>query len=260
MGTSKSLSPIKTDHRKDTVLILDFGGQYCHLIARVVREQNVYSEIVNPNITAEKIKELQKCMNVKGIILSGGPQSVYGSNAQSIDKEILGLNIPVLGLCYGHQLIAYLARARVESAPKKEYGDTTVVIDNPVGVLKGLKNSTEVWMSHSDTVLALPGDYEVIAHSANTPVAAFKHKTLPIFGLQWHPEVVHTKEGTLILRNFVVDVCKASQEWKMENFVQTSIKGIRDIVGNGKCVVALSGGVDSSVAAALLSFPLLYSD
>lgn len=245
-------SQVRTEHRRDTVLILDFGGQYCHLIARAVREQNVYSEIVNPSITAGEIKELQKDMNVKGIILSGGPQSVYGNGAQSIDKDILDLRIPILGLCYGHQLIAHLARGDVQLSSKKEFGDTTIVIDKPVGILKGLGDSVKVWMSHSDTVNALPKDYEVIAHSDNTPVAAFKHKTKPIFGLQWHPEVVHTEQGALVLRNFVIDVCKAKPEWKMEDFVQTSIKEIKDTVENGRCLVALSGGVDSSVAAALV--------
>jgi GMP synthase (glutamine-hydrolysing) len=245
-------SEAKTEHRRDTVLILDFGGQYCHLIARAVREQNVYSEIVNPKITAEKVQKLQKDMNIKGIILSGGPQSVYGNDSQSIDPNILNLNIPVLGLCYGHQLIAKLARGDVQLSPKKEFGDTAVVIDKPVDILKGLGRSLNVWMSHSDTVNALPSDYEVIAHSSNTPVAAFRHRTKPIFGLQWHPEVIHTEQGTLMLKNFVIDICKANPEWKMEDFIPSSIEKIREAVGNGRSIVALSGGVDSTVAAALV--------
>lgn len=237
---------------REAVLILDFGGQYCHLIARAVREQNVYSEIVNPNITAREIEKLQKSTNVKGIILSGGPQSVYGKDSHSIDPNILDLNIPVLGLCYGHQLIAHLARGRVESAERKEYGDTTVTIDNADTILRGLGHTTKVWMSHSDTVLELPSDYKVIAHSENTPVAAFRHKTLPIFGLQWHPEVVQTERGTQVIKNFVVDICNCKQEWRMDDFVDKAIDNIRKVVGKGKCVVALSGGVDSTVATALV--------
>ena len=239
-------------HKRDTILILDFGGQYCHLIARAVREHSVYSEIVGYDITATEIEKLQKDMNVKGIILSGGPQSVYGEDAQSIDKSILDLGIPILGLCYGHQLIAHLARGDVQPAPKKEFGDTTIVIDKPTALLNGLDTTTKVWMSHSDSVVKLPEDYEVMAHSENTPVAAFRHKTLPIFGLQWHPEVVQTEQGAVIMKNFVVDICKSKQEWKMENLVESALAEIRSIVGKGRCVVALSGGVDSSVAAALV--------
>ena len=239
------------EHRKDTILVLDFGGQYCHLIARAIRENGIYSEIFSSDITAKEIEELRSRLNVKGIILSGGPQSVYGDDARSLDKEILNLKIPILGLCYGHQLIAQLARGRVEATTKKEFGDTDVTIDRSVGVLKGLRGTTKVWMSHGDTVLRLPSDYEVIAHTDNTPVAAFRHRTLPIFGLQWHPEVVQTEQGPQVIRNFVVDICKAKQNWKMEDFVQSSVKEIKNVVGNGTCLMALSGGVDSSVAAAL---------
>ncbi len=166
--------------------------------------------------------------------------------------QIYLIEYTCFGLCYGHQLIAHLVRGDVQLSPKKEFGDTTIVIDKPIGILKGLGDSVKVWMSHSDTVNSVPSDYEVIAHSDNTPVAAFKHKTKPIFGLQWHPEVIHTEQGALVLKNFVIDVCKAEPEWKMKDFVQASIKEIKDVVGDGRCIVALSGGVDSSVAAALV--------
>jgi GMP synthase (glutamine-hydrolysing) len=240
------------ERRRDTILILDFGGQYCHLIARAVREMGVYSEIFGSDITAKEIEKLQSKLNVKGVILSGGPQSVYGDDARSLDKEILKMNIPVLGLCYGHQLIAQLARGRVEATKKKEFGDTEVTVDQAVGVLRGVRKSTKVWMSHGDTVFKLPSDYRVTAHTDSTPVAAFQHKTLPIFGVQWHPEVVQTEQGVQVMKNFVVDVCKARRTWKMGDFVEASIREIKEAVGNGRCIVALSGGVDSSVAAALV--------
>lgn len=238
--------------KRDTILILDFGGQYCHLIARAVREQNVYSEIISPSTTAGDIIKPGKTMNVKGIVLSGGPQSVYGAGALSIDKSILDLGIPILGLCYGHQLIAHLAGGKVATASRKEFGDAAITIDRPVGVLKGLNGTMKVWMSHSDSVTALPDTYEPMAHSENTPIAAFRHRKLPIFGLQWHPEVAHTEQGTVIFRNFVIDVCGAKQEWKMGDFIETAVREIKDVVGDGKCIIALSGGVDSSVAAALV--------
>lgn len=238
--------------RRDAILVFDFGGQYCHLIARAIRENNIYSEIVGCDTSIAEINRLQQNFNIKGIILSGGPQSVYEKDAPSFDKKILGIGIPVLGICYGHQLIAYLSNGRVEAAPIREYGSSVVIIDNPSGILKGLKNKTDVWMSHGDTVSKLPADYEVLAHNESTPVAAFRHKTFPIFGLQWHPEVVHSENGALILRNFALDICNCKPDWKVEKLVDKSIKDIKDIVKGGKCVVTLSGGVDSSTAAALV--------
>lgn len=238
--------------RRDTILILDFGGQYCHLIARAVRELGIYSEIRSSDITAKQIEKLQSRLNIRGIILSGGPQSVYGDDARALDKGILDIGMPVLGLCYGHQLIAHLARGRVESTKKKEFGDTEATIDQPIGILRGLGRTTKVWMSHGDTVLRLPSDYRVTAHTENTPVAAFQHRALPIFGVQWHPEVVQTEQGVKVMRNFVLDVCKARRTWRMEDFVRSAIREIKEVAGNGTCVVALSGGVDSSVAAALV--------
>ncbi len=254
MGERTKVAVAKTaGNGRDTILILNFGGQYTHLIGRNVRENNVYSEIVPFGISAEKIKELSSTTNIKGIILSGGPDSVYLEGAPRFDPKILDLGIPVLGLCYGHQLIAQMSNGRVESALRKEYGDATAVIDNPVCILKGLKRKEEIWMSHGDTVFDIPADFEVLAHTESTPVAAFRHRTKQIFGLQWHPEVVQTKGGVQVIRNFIFDECKCEPNWKMDDFVDKSLKDLRERIGSGKAVVALSGGVDSSVAAALVA-------
>ena len=240
--------------RRDTILVLDFGGQYCHLIARAVREQNVYSEIVGCDTTPGRIGELAKSLNVKGIVLSGGPESVYSENAPPFDKRILDLGVPVLGLCYGHQLIAHLGGGEVRSSSKKEYGDATVTIDAPGALLRGLNPKVRVWMSHGDTVFRVPDRYKVLARTDNTPVAAFEHVTgkRRVYGLQWHPEVIHTENGSLIIRNFVLDICACEQNWKMERLYEKAVGEIRETVKDGRCVVALSGGVDSSVATSLV--------
>jgi GMP synthase (glutamine-hydrolysing) len=235
----------------DTTLVLDFGGQYCHLIARRIREHGVYSEIVPHNIKPEEIKTLSRKFNVKGLILSGGPASVYEPNAPRPDPRILELNLPVLGLCYGHQLVAQMVGGKVEPAIHKEYGIAYVKIDKPVGVLKGLSEKEKVWMSHGDTVFTIPSEYEVLAHTENCPVAAFRHKEKPIYGLQWHPEVIHTKNGMQMLRNFIFEVCKCEANWKMEDIIEKMVEEIRAEVGEEKAIIALSGGIDSSVATAL---------
>jgi len=249
----KSREDTKTTSDKiDTILVFDFGGQYCHLIARNVRELGVYSEIVNHKTTAKDIEKLEEKLNIKGIILSGGPKSVYDKNAPSINKEILKLGIPILGLCYGHQLIAHVEKGRVEPALKKEYGEALATVDRTAGILKGLNDKINVWMSHGDTVFAPPKDYEILAHTNNTPVAAFKHKERHIYGLQWHPEVLHTENGQQIIKNFALDICDSKPEWKLENFVENTIEDIRKRILNGRGIVALSGGVDSSVSAAIV--------
>jgi GMP synthase (glutamine-hydrolysing) len=235
----------------DTILVLDFGGQYCHLIGRRIREHEVYSEIVPHDITPKEIEALNKGFNVKGLVLSGGPLSVYEKDAPKCDPKILDLNIPVLGLCYGHQLIAYICGGKVKRSEKKEFGITYAIIDKPVGVLKGLARREKVWMSHSDTVFALPEKFEVLAHTENSPVAAFKHKEKPIHGLQWHPEVVHTENGTKMLKNFVFGICGCEANWRMEDFVEKAVQEIRQTVGGEKAIIALSGGIDSSVTTAL---------
>ncbi|MEM4445539.1 MAG: glutamine-hydrolyzing GMP synthase, partial [Thermofilum sp.] len=237
--------------RHDAVLVLDFGSQYSHLIARRVREQGVYSEILPHDVGVEEIESLSARFNVKGIVLSGGPASVLDEGAPGIDARILELGLPVLGICYGHQLLARIAGGRVGPAEKKEYGATYVTIEKPVGVLKGLERRERVWMSHGDVVFEVPEGYEVLAHSENTPVAAFRHKEKPIYGLQWHPEVSHTDKGAQMIRNFLFEVCGCEATWRMEHVVDQLVEEVRAEVGESKAIIALSGGVDSSVAAAL---------
>ncbi len=215
----------------DTILVLDFGGQYCHLIARRIREHGVYSEIVPHDITPEEINKLNEKFNVKGLILSGGPSSVSEPNAPRLDPRILEANLPILGLCYGHQLIAQIAKGKVKPATCKEYGIAQVEIDKRVGVLKGLNEKEKVWMSHGDTVFALPPEFEVLAHTENCPVAAFKHKEKPIYGLQWHPEVIHTENGVRMLRNFIFEVCKCQANWQMEDIIEKMVTEIKTEVG-----------------------------
>jgi len=237
--------------KPDTILVLDFGGQYCHLIGRRVREHSVYSEIMPNDVTPKEIEALKRKFNVKGLILSGGPASVYAKDAPRCSSALFELNLPVLGLCYGHQLIARMAGGRVEPGKRREYGMTMVIIDKAVGVLKGLSEKERVWMSHGDTVVALPNDYEVLAHSENTPVAAFRKREKPIYGLQWHPEVVHTEHGAQMLHNFIFDVCRCESNWRMEDFIKTAVEEIRRTIDGGKAIVALSGGIDSSTVTAL---------
>lgn len=235
----------------DTILVLDFGGQYCHLIGRRIREHGVYSEIVAHDIKPNEIKLLNEKFNVKGLIFSGGPASVYEHNAPRPDPHILYLDLPILGLCYGHQLVAQMVGGKVEPAEQREYGIAYVAIDKPAGVLKGLSKKEKVWMSHGDTVFTMPAEFEVLAHTENCPVAAFRHKEKPIYGLQWHPEVIHTENGALMLRNFIFEVGKCEANWKMEDIIEKMIKEIIAEVGNGKAIIALSGGIDSSIATAL---------
>ncbi len=235
----------------ECILILDFGGQYCHLIARRVREFDVYSEIVSASTTPADIEEYQKKYDVKGLIISGGPQSVYAENAAQFDKGLLELDLGILGLCYGHQLIAHYVGGIVEPGEKKEYGITQAIIDNPAGVLKGLNWEETVWMSHSDNVVKMPEEYEILAHTENTPVAAFRHREKRINGIQWHPEVVHTQHGKEIFENFIHTVCKCTGNWVMEDFIESTVKKIQETIGDKKALIALSGGIDSSAAAIL---------
>ncbi len=235
----------------DTILVLDFGGQYCHLIGRRIRENGVYSEIVLHDIKIEEIRLLGKKFKVKGLVLSGGPASVFDPYALKPDKRIFDLGLPVLGLCYGHQLIAHIFGGKVGPAKRKEFGSTYATINKPVGVLRGLNRKERVWMSHSDTVFAVPPEFDVLAYTQNCPVAAFKHKTKSIYGLQWHPEVAHTVNGAKMLRNFIFEVCGCTANWKMENVIDRMVKEVKREVGNGKAIIALSGGIDSSVATTI---------
>jgi len=234
--------------KHDAILVLDFGGQYCNLIARRIRELKVYSEIVTSDITPEEIQELTKTMNIKGLIISGGPWSVYEKDAPKADSRILEMGIPVLGLCYGHQMIAYFSNGKVKPGTKKEYGIAYVSVNKPVGVLKELNQKEKVWMSHGDTVYELPEDYEMLAFTESCPIAAFRHKTNSIYGLQWHPEVVHTENGMKMLSNFVFEVCRSEANWRPESLIDKAVKEIGETVGKGTAIIGLSGGIDSSVA------------
>jgi GMP synthase (glutamine-hydrolysing) len=247
MGAPNSLE----DRQPDGIAILDFGGQYCHLIARRVREMGVYSEILPCDASVEEIRALEDTMSLKGIILSGSPASLRLEDAPKLREETLEIGFPVLGLCYGHQLISHMHGGEVRRGRRREYGITEAYIDRPVGVLRGMDPVETVWMSHGDTVFSLPDEFEVLSHTENAPVAAFRHKTKPLHGIQWHPEVVHTDHGREMLENFVLDICGCEQNWRPSNFMEKAVEEVREVVEGSSAIIALSGGVDSSVAAAL---------
>ena len=232
-----------------TVLILDFGGQYTQLIARRVRENHVYSEVVPWSIPAEEVRKRRPA----GIILSGGPSGVHDENAPACDPAIYELGVPVLGICYGMQLTAHLLGGRVERATEREYGRVSVRMDPDVSLMDGMKGESVCWMSHTWQVTECPPGFRPAAGSANCPVAAMVNEEKRIFGVQFHPEVTHTEEGKLLIRNFLYGICSCTGEWTMEAYSDTAVRQIRDAVGSdGKVLLALSGGVDSSVAAALI--------
>ena len=234
---------------KEMIIVLDFGGQYNQLIARRVRECNVYAEVHPYTLSLDKIKE----MNPKGIIFTGGPNSVYGEESPRYQKEIFDLGIPILGICYGSQLMAYMLGGTVETAPVSEYGRTEVDVDNSSAIFQGVKPQTICWMSHTDYISKAPEEFKVVAKTPVCPVAAMECPERKLYATQFHPEVMHTEEGQKMLSNFVYNVCGCSGDWKMDSFVETTIREIREKVGDGKVLCALSGGVDSSVAAVLLS-------
>jgi GMP synthase (glutamine-hydrolysing) len=231
------------------VLVLDFGSQYAQLIARRVREQNVYCEIVRHNITAERVRELAPI----GIILSGGPSSVYAPGAPLCDPKLFELGIPVLGICYGMQLMCQALGGKVDSAPAREYGRAECEIVEADGLFAGVPRQTLVWMSHGDQVAGISADFTPLAKTSTCPYAAVKHKRLPFFGLQFHPEVTHTPEGATVLRNFLISACGAEGTWKLGDFAAETIERIRQQVGSDRVICGLSGGVDSSVVAALIA-------
>lgn len=235
--------------KKELILVLDFGGQYNQLIARRVRECNVYCEVHPYNLSIEKIRE----MNPKGIIFTGGPNSVYGENSPLCDKEIFNIGIPVLGICYGSQLMAYLLGGSVATAPVSEYGKTEVSVDAKSKIFEGVQDKTICWMSHTDYIEKAPEDFNIVGSTPVCPVAAMECVEKNLYAVQFHPEVMHTKEGTKMLTNFVYNICNCAGDWTMDSFVEKSIEEIRERIGNGKALCALSGGVDSSVAAVLLS-------
>jgi GMP synthase (glutamine-hydrolysing) len=234
---------------EDKILVLDFGSQYTQLIARRVREFKVYSEIFPFNASIEKIKEFEP----KGIILSGGPSSVYDREAPIPDLGIFELGIPVLGICYGMQLMAHVLRGKVARAQKREYGRSELFIDDDPGLFKGLdRSTTAVWMSHGDRIEKLPAGFIPVAHTENSPIAAMADRRKNFYALQFHPEVVHTENGREIIRNFIFGICGCKSSWTMKCFIATAKREIRERVGDGRVVCGISGGVDSAVTAVLV--------
>ena len=235
--------------KKELILVIDFGGQYNQLIARRVRECNVYCEVHPHTLSVEEIK----AMNPKGIIFTGGPNSVYGEDSPLCDKALFEAGIPVLGICYGSQLMSHMLGGKVATAPVSEYGKTEVDVDTTSKIFEGVSKKTICWMSHTDYIETAPEGFKITATTPVCPVAAMECADKNLYAVQFHPEVMHTQEGTKMLSNFVYNVCGCAGDWKMDSFVEKTIEEIREKVGDGKVLCALSGGVDSSVAAVLLS-------
>lgn len=234
---------------KELVIVLDFGGQYNQLVARRVRECNVYCEIYSYKTDLDKIK----AMNPKGIVLTGGPNSCYEEGAPTYSEELFELGIPVLGLCYGAQLMQHVLGGKVEKAPVREYGKTDVHVNTASALFTDVSEDTVCWMSHFDYISKVAPGFDICATTSDCPVAAAENSEKKLYAIQFHPEVLHTVEGTKMLSNFVYNVCHCAGDWKMDAFVENQIKAIREKVGDGKVLLALSGGVDSSVLAGLLS-------
>ena len=234
---------------KELVIVLDFGGQYNQLIARRVRECNVYCEVHPYTMGLDKIKE----MNPKGIIFTGGPNSVYKEESPRCEKELLEMGIPILGICYGSQLMSYLLGGEVATAPVSEYGKTAVTVDKSSMLFGDVEDKTICWMSHTDYIAKAPEGFKVVATTPVCPMAAMECVEKKLYATQFHPEVMHTVEGKKMLSNFVYKVCGCSGDWKMSSFVEDTIVALREKIGSGKVLCALSGGVDSSVAAVLLA-------
>ena len=234
---------------QEKVIVIDFGGQYNQLVARRVRECNVYCEIYSYKTDIEQIK----AMNPKGIILTGGPNSCYEEGAPTYSKELFELGIPVLGLCYGAQLMSHVLGGKVEKAPVREYGKTKVFVDTASPLFTDVEPETICWMSHFDYISNVAPGFQVTAHTVDCPVAAAQNPEKKLYAIQFHPEVLHTVEGSKMLNNFVRGICGCAGTWRMDSFVENTVKEIRQKVGKGKVLLALSGGVDSSVAAGLLA-------
>jgi GMP synthase (glutamine-hydrolysing) len=233
---------------KDTILILDFGSQTTQLIARRVRECRVYCEILPCHTPIQVIREFDP----KGIILSGSPASVYDPGAPHVDPQIVALGPPILGICYGMQLLTHHLGGRVAAAEEREYGRALLSVDDPSDLLAGLGPETVAWMSHGDKVLALPPEWVPIAHTDNAPYAAMRHAARPLYAVQFHPEVIHTPKGRQIIENFVFRICRCSPTWTMRSFIEKAVAEIRETVGSERVLCALSGGVDSAVTALLV--------
>lgn len=233
----------------DKIIILDFGGQYCHLIARRIRDFGAHAEVMVSNTSA---KILQSDTSIRGVILSGGARSVYEKDASKFDKEVLNLDVPILGICYGHQLIAHLMGGKVLSGKSGEYGLMELDIKSEGEILAHLGKSKNVWMNHRDVVVQLPKSFVSVASTEHSKIAAFANKKRKIFGVQFHPEVSHTENGVQILKNFVIDICKSKKSWTSTLVAQNLISETRRVIGDEKAIVGLSGGVDSSVVTALV--------
>jgi GMP synthase (glutamine-hydrolysing) len=233
----------------EKIIVLDFGGQYCHLIARRIRELGVYSEVMASDTTADELLAIE---GLRGVILSGGASSVYDDDSPGYSNDILSVGVPILGVCYGHQLVAHIAGGKVEGGKAGEYGLTSLKIKKSEGVLKGIKGSTPVWMNHRDIVTKLPNGFKVLASTKHSPIAAYGDEKRKIFGVQFHPEVTHTAKGMKVLQSFV-KLTGAKRDWSMDDFIKTSIAEAKIMVAGRKAVIGLSGGVDSSTAAVLMS-------
>ncbi|HEC38251.1 MAG TPA: glutamine-hydrolyzing GMP synthase, partial [bacterium] len=236
----------------DIIIVLDFGGQYCHLIARRIRDLGTYSEILPYDVDVEVLKAKEP----KGIILSGGPSSVYEDNSpqlsQSFYDYVIKENIPVLGICYGHHLLIHQLKGKIEPYEVKEYGKTVIIITQPIGILKGLDNTETVWMSHGDQIEELPNGFKSLAKTETCPIAVYGNEKMKFYGVQFHPEVAHTPKGNIILDNFI-EIANAKKEWKLENWIEQTIEDIKEKVGqDNRVILGLSGGVDSSVTAILI--------
>jgi GMP synthase (glutamine-hydrolysing) len=252
-NTSVLSSPDSTDSGlgaidRQMLVILDFGSQYSELIARRIRETQVYSEVLSYRTTAEQLRQL----NPQGIILSGGPSSVYDPGAPKCDPEIWNLGIPVMGVCYGMQLMVQQLGGTVERAERGEYGKASLTIDDPTDLLTNVEAGSTMWMSHGDAVTHMPQGFEILAHTDNTPCAAIADHQRKFYGVQFHPEVVHSSYGQALIRNFVYHICECQPTWTTEAFVEESVREIRARVGDKRVLLALSGGVDSSTLAFLL--------
>jgi len=233
----------------EKIIVLDYGSQYNQLISRRIREIGVFSELKSHKITADEVRAIRPV----GIILSGGPNSVYEEGSFDIDPEIFELGIPILGMCYGMQFMAHTLGGEVKSADNREFGKTPTKVDTTSPLFKGLQEDQVVWMSHVDYVAKVPEGFEIVAHTKDCPVASMQNKERKLYAMQYHAEVLHTEHGKEMLHNFLYEVCGFTGTWTMANYAKSAIEDIRKTVGDGKVLLALSGGVDSSVAAALIS-------
>ena len=240
---------IEAPPHAEVIAILDFGSQYAQLIARRVREAGAFSMLVAPDISLDDLKTI----NPKGIILSGGPASVTEIGAPRCSDQIFDLKIPILGICYGMQLACQILGCDVDQGESREYGPARLSITDSQGLLTGIPSTTTVWMSHGDQVMGLDGDFVTLANTPTCPFAAVRHKTISLYGLQFHPEVTHTPHGGDMLRNFLYEVCQCSGTWRMSDFLESESERLRKHIGDRRVICGLSGGVDSSVVAALLA-------